>query len=230
VPKRPTITDLAREAGVSVATVDRVLNRRHPVKSATAMRVAEAAEAIGYHATGLLKQRLAETPQRTFAFLLQKKSDEFYQTLAASLTAATKASPAIHGKPIVEFVNELVPATIAAKLREAGKFADAIAAVAVDHPYVTEAIEELAAKSIPVFTLLTDVTAPSRAGYIAVDSRKAGRTAGWAIARLAREPGQIGVLVGTHRYLSQELAEISFRSYFREHAPQFQLLETTVDL
>jgi LacI family transcriptional regulator len=38
------------------------------------------------------------------------------------------------------------------------------------------------------------------------------------------------VLVGTHRYLGQELAEMSFRSYFREHAPQFQLLETIVNL
>ena len=42
--KRPTIDDLAAAAGVSVATVDRVLNGRHKVREATAKRVAEAAD------------------------------------------------------------------------------------------------------------------------------------------------------------------------------------------
>ena len=50
--RRPTIQDLAENAGVSVATVDRVLNRRLPVRESTALRVVSAAEAIGYHATG----------------------------------------------------------------------------------------------------------------------------------------------------------------------------------
>jgi LacI family transcriptional regulator len=63
-----------------------------------------------------------------------------------------------------------------------------------------------------------------------VDSRKAGRIAGWTIARLAREPGPVGVLVRTHRYLVQDRAEMSFRSYFREHAPGVRLLETVVEL
>ena len=58
--KRPTIDDLARVAGVSVATVDRVMNERHPVREETAHRVLAAAEKLGYHATGLLKQRLKD--------------------------------------------------------------------------------------------------------------------------------------------------------------------------
>jgi LacI family transcriptional regulator len=230
VAKRATIADLAEAAGVSVATVDRVLNRRLPVSETTAMRVAAAAEAIHYHAAGLLKQRLAEAPQRTFAFLLQKKHDEFYQALAAELVAAAKATRLARVKSQVVFIDELIPSLIAAKLRECGRSADALAVVAVDHPHVNEAIEQLAVKGKPVFTLLSDLSAPRRAGYIGVDNRKAGRTAAWAIARLARAPGKVAVLVGTHRYLGQELAEMSFRSYFREHAPEFQLLEPIVDL
>ncbi|MGQ0485092.1 MAG: LacI family DNA-binding transcriptional regulator [Hyphomicrobiales bacterium] len=228
--KRPTIADLARASGVSVATVDRVVNRRLPVREATAMRVAAAAEQIGYHATGLLKQRLAEVPHRDLGFILQKRNDEFYRSLASALSAATREASFIRGRPLVEFVDELIPAAIAAKLRDMAKRCDALAVVAVDHPHVNEAIEELSAAGTPVFTLLTDVSAPSRAGYAGIDSRKAGRTSAWAISRLAKGPGPVGVLVGTHRYLGQELAEISFRSYFREHAPEFRLLETVVDL
>jgi len=229
VAKRPTIADIAREAGVSIATVDRVLNRRLPVKEATVLRVVSSAEAIGFHAAGLLKQRMTEAPPRTFGFILQKRGDEFYQALARELATATKAARSIRGKPIVEFIDDLAPATIAERLKEVGKRADALAVVAVDHPHVTEAIDHLAGQGVPTFTLLTDVTAPLRAGYIGLDSRKCGRTAAWTISRLARVPGQVAVLVGTHRYLGQETSEISFRSYFRQHAPAFQLLETVVD-
>ena len=227
--RRPTIQDLAASAGVSVATVDRVLNRRLPVKEATALRVVSAAETIGYHATGLLKQRLTEVPQRTFGFILQKRNDAFYQSLAGELAGATKAARYIRGKPVVEFIDELAPALIAERLRLMAKRVHALAVVAVDHPHVTQAIDEISENGTPVFTLLTDVTAPSRAGYIGLDSRKCGRVAAWTIARLARPPGKIAVLVGTHRYLNQETAEISFRSYFREHAPEFLLLETIAD-
>lgn len=226
---RPTITDLARRAGVSVATVDRVLNRRLPVREDTARRVVEAAEAIGYHAAGLLKQRLIEVPQRTFGFLLQKR-DQFYQTLGAALAAETRAATFIRGRPVVEFTDEISPSIIAARIRDAAARTDALAVVAVDHPLVNEAVEEVAKSGKPVFTLLSDITAPSRAGALSVDTRKAGRTAGWTISRLAGGAGKIGILIGSHRYLSQELAEISFRSYLREHRPDLQLLEPLVNL
>jgi LacI family transcriptional regulator len=228
--KRATISDLARRAGVSVATVDRVLNRRLPVREDTALRVVEAAEAIGYHATGLLKQRLTEVKQCTLGFLLQKREDDFYKALGVELQNATKSTTDIRGKAIVEFMDALVPSFIATKIREMGARVDVLAVVAVDHPLVNEAVEEIVARGKPVFTLLSDLTTAARAGYIGVDARKTGRTAAWTISRLAKKPGKIGILLGSHRYLSQETAEISFRSYMRENAPQFQLLEPLVNL
>ncbi len=228
--KRATIADLARKAGVSVATVDRVLNRRLPVREDTALRVVAAAEAIGYHATGLLRQRMTEVRQVTLGFLLQKRHDDFYKALAAELSQATKSSTSIRGKPVVEFMDELVPSFIAAKIREIGARVDVLAVVAVDHPLVSEAIEEIVVKGKFVLTLLSGLTTPACFGHIGVDARKAGRTAAWTISKLAKKPGKIGILLGSHRYLSQETAEISFRSFMREDAPEFQLLEPLVNL
>ncbi|WP_026869574.1 LacI family DNA-binding transcriptional regulator [Inquilinus limosus] len=229
--KRPTIADLAAAAGVSVATVDRVLNQRHPVREGTAERVLRAAEAIGYHATPLLKQRLREDlPARSFGFLLQKRADAFYQQLAADLQAATAACSAARGRAVVEFMEELSPGTIVEALRRVGGRVDALAVVSVDHPHVSEAIADLRRQGVPVFALLTDLMAEDRAGYIGRDNRKEGRTAAWMVARTARAPGKVGIIVGSHRYLCQETAEISFRSYFREHAPGFRLLEPLINL
>ncbi|MFM2279797.1 MAG: hypothetical protein RLZZ444_2028, partial [Pseudomonadota bacterium] len=45
---RPTVHDLAQSAGVSLATVDRVLNNRPGVKASTRSRVEEAIARIGF--------------------------------------------------------------------------------------------------------------------------------------------------------------------------------------
>jgi LacI family transcriptional regulator len=228
--KRPTVVDLARAAGVSVATVDRVLNQRHPVREGTADRVLGAAESIGFHATALLKQRLrVDVPRRTLGFLLQKR-DAFYQQLAEDLQAATRNLTSLRGKAIIEFVGELSPAIIAERLRSLGEQVDALAVVSVDHPYVSQAIETLRARGVPTFAIISDLTAESRAGFIGRDNRKEGRTAAWMIAKTARRPGKVGIIVGSHRYLCQETAEISFRAYFREHASQFHVLEPLTNL
>jgi len=230
VAKRATIADLARAAEVSMATVDRVINRRLPVSGATAARVMAAAEAIGYHGAGLIRRRLAEAPRRTFGFLLQKRHDSFYQGLAQALGEAVRQAGEIDGRAVIEFCDDIAPAVVAGRLRDLAPRVDALAVVAVDHPAVNEAVDAAARAGTPVFTLLSDLAAPGRAGTLAVDRRKAGRTAAWAISRLAPRPGKIGILIGSHRYLSQELSEISLRSYVRELAPAFTVLEPLINL
>jgi len=233
LPKRPTIADLAREAGVSVATVDRVLNRRHPVRGPTAGRVLEAAQRLGYHATNLLQSRLRRPEvKRTFGFLLQKSSSPFYRALAADLEAATRSSPEIQGEAVVAYAEELDPGRIVEGMRRlSGVGVDALALVSVDHPRVAEEIDRLRReRGVATFALLSDLSAPSRAGYVGLDARKAGRTAAWAITRLARRAGPAAIFVGSHRYLDHDLREMSLKTYLRELAPEFQLLEPVVDL
>jgi LacI family transcriptional regulator len=227
--KRPTLQDLAVAAGVSVATVDRVINRRLPVSDDTAQRVVLAAEAIGYHGTTLIKRRLVERPARRFSFLLQKP-DAFYKQLGHELATATRASHVIEGKPTVTFIEEVVPTVIAERLLLAARSADALAVVAMDHPAVNAAIEVVTGQGKPVFTLLSNTNSSACSGHFGADSRKCGRIAGWTVSRLVKGPGKIGILVGSHGYLNQELSEISFRTFMREHAPEFQLLEPIINL
>jgi LacI family transcriptional regulator len=228
---RPTILDLARAAGVGVSTVDRVLNGRDPVRRPTAERVLAAAEQIGFHATGAIRQRLgADKPERTLGFVLQQRSTPFYRQLGSTLAEATRASSAVLGRSRVEFLEDLTPDAVAERLLKVGKDVDAIAVVAADHPRVTQAIDQLRREGVPVFALISDLSAPGRAGYIGLDNWKVGRTAGWAVANMCKHPGHVGIFVGSHRYRCQEACEMGFRSYFREHAPGFQLLEPRASL
>jgi LacI family transcriptional regulator len=228
--RRPTIADVARAAHVSVATVDRVLNARHRVREPTSERVLRAAEAIGFHAAPLLKSRLRpEAPDRTFAFLLQRP-DAFYSQLGADLAAATRAFAEVRGKPIVDFAPDLSAAVMAERLTRLGESADAVALVSVDHPRVSDAIASLRGRGVPTFAILTELGAEAAAPYIGRDNRKEGRTAAWLIAKAAKRPGKVGIIVGSHRFLCQETAEISFRAWLRENAPAFLPLEPLVNL
>lgn len=227
--RRPTVADLATAAGVSVATVDRVLNQRLPVREATARRVLEAAERLGYHATPLLRARVEERRASLRAgFLLQKESSAFYQSFAAALTRA--AEERTGQRPRIEYVGELDPQAITERMLAMAADVEALGVVSVDHPHVTEAVRALKARGLPTFSLLSDLSAPDRAGYVGLDPRQAGRTAAWAITRMAKRAGTVAIFVGSHRYFDHDTREISLRSYLREHAPDFSLLEPLVDL
>ena len=119
---------------------------------------------------------------------------------------------------------------MAERLKRLGESADAVAVVSVDHPRVSDAIVSLRARGVPTFAILTELGAEAAAPYVGRDNRKEGRTAAWLIAKAARRPGKVGIIVGSHRFLCQETAEISFRAYLRENAPEFTPLEPLVNL
>ncbi|CAI2933404.1 LacI family DNA-binding transcriptional regulator [Aminobacter niigataensis] len=228
--KRPTITDLARASGVSVATVDRVLNGRLPVREETQRRVYEAATGIGYHAAGLIAQRMRkELPEYRLGFVLLRPRDVFYRAFASELEKAITQAPGFRGTAVIDFAESLAPEEIVDKLRRLAASCDAVALVSPDHPTVTAAVAEVKARGVPVFSLLSDFATGIREGYVGIDNLKVGRTAAWMISRCARKPGKVALLVGSHRFHGHELREIGFRAFFREHAPAFTVLETIVN-
>lgn len=227
----PTMEDVAKAAGVGVATVDRVINRRAPVRPDTAQRVLDAAESLGFRRSGLIRRRITEQHRPLkLGFLLQNQHSPFYKELGDALRQTVQAMNHPRASWVIEFMDDLTPRNVAERLLAIGSTVDAVALVAADHPVVNQAIETLSKKGVPVFAFVTDLTAPSIAGYVGVDNRKVGRTAAWAIENLCKQPGKIGLILGSHRYLCQEQCEISFRSYLRESASEFQVLETLVSL
>ncbi|MEO5323356.1 LacI family DNA-binding transcriptional regulator [Mesorhizobium sp. CC13] len=228
--KRPTITDLARVSGVSVATVDRVLNGRLPVREETQRRVYEAATSIGYHAAGLIAQRMRkELPEYRLGFVLLRPKDVFYRAFAGELEKAIAQASGFRGTATIEFADTLAPEEIVERLRRLGANCDAVALVSPDHPTVTAAVAEMKERGIPAFSLLSDFATGVREGYVGIDNLKVGRTAAWMISKCARRPGKVALFVGSHRFHGHELREIGFRAFFREHAPEFAVLETVVN-
>ncbi|MCY6382808.1 LacI family DNA-binding transcriptional regulator [Hoeflea prorocentri] len=224
--KRPTIPDLAEFAGVSVSTVNRVVNGSDSVRQPTRERILRAAEEIGFYGLGSIEhevKRWRETHK--LGVLLQQGNRAFSRTVSDALYRAAAEDLDGTVELTVEFLDDLTADTVAARLIDLGERCESVALLAAGHPILSNAIDTVLQTGVPVTALVSQLSAKGNVSFVGLDNWKVGRTAAWAFDKIVRQPGKIGILVGNHRYRCQELNESGFRSYFREYNPSFTLLE-----
>ena len=88
---RPTVHDIAEAAGVSLATVDRVLNRRPGVRSATVARVEDAVARLGYQ-RDVAAANLARRRTYPLVFVLPEGPNAFMRALEDAVREASLPS------------------------------------------------------------------------------------------------------------------------------------------
>ncbi|MDW3206392.1 MAG: LacI family DNA-binding transcriptional regulator [Alphaproteobacteria bacterium] len=195
---RPTVHDIANEAGVSLATVDRVLNGRPGVREKTVNRVQEAIRKLGYvrdtSAANLARQR-----EYRFVVLLPKNDSQFVETLREALVEASGAQFADRVSLKIMSVMPEDPHAIAQALhRLRASRPDGVAIMAQETPQVRDAIARLKADGIAVSALIADLPSSERDFFVGVNSQQAGRTAGLLIGRFVRKPrGKVLVIANS---------------------------------
>jgi LacI family transcriptional regulator len=203
---RPTVIDLAREAGVSLATVDRVLNARPGVREKTIQAVNEAIGKLGY-VRDLTAANLARSRSYKMAVVLPDTESQFIQSLAealaqaGSMAATSRIELALHRFPAED------PHALAALLARLPdeRFAG-VALMAPETPVLRDAVRGLRARGLPVVALVSDLPNTDRDHFIGIDNRAAGRTAGVLVGRfLGGGPGQVLVLGSS--LLAREMVE-----------------------
>ena len=224
--KRPTIPDLASAAGVSVSTVNRVLNTPESVSQPTRERVMSVAEEIGFYGLGTIQHSVrAAREKHRLGILLQQKGRRFYHNLGEAMSREAAARGDVSIELTLEYLDDLSPERVVESLTRLGEQCEAIAVVAAQHPLVSDAIDAVMNRGVPIAALIAPLSANGNVSFVGLDNWKVGRTAAWAFGNIVREPGKIGILLGNHRYRNQEMNESGFRSWFREHNTAFTLLE-----
>jgi LacI family transcriptional regulator len=174
-PPSVTIPQIAKAAGVSTATVDRVLNDRAGVNPVTARRVKEVLASLG----GAVSQpgRPKSAPNYRFAFVLPNARTAFFD--AVDRLVAQSAGEFRH-QHITELTLRLPSHDPSAFAQELSRLTDygGVALLAPDTPQVKIAINELVQAGVQVITLFSDVPGSMRATFLGADNRAAGRTAG----------------------------------------------------
>ena len=177
-----TIADIARQAGVGTATVDRVLNERPGVNAETTQKVMAAVKALGEPT--VLRGRPRMRDGFRFAYVLPDGSSPFFDQVERQIAQAAGDFRHQHITEVTYRLPAADPAQFAAALAALGN-CDGIALLAPDLPAVKVAVNDKVRAGVHVVTLFSDVAGSMRSAYVGVDNRAAGRTAGLLLGRMA---------------------------------------------
>src|SRR6201996_1595999 len=225
--RKANISDLARDAGVSTATVDRVLNRRGGVRLPTVHRVLNAAERLGYELPPGLLTGYQPRPMR-LAFVLPQGANRYLQLMAETISHSAEEMQPYNVECHADLVTSFNPKALADRLLSLGEEYDGVAFMALEHPLVREAVATLHADGVFVLTLISDLSNSPRAAFVGMDNRSAGRTAGLLLGRFigAADPSgdKVAMFAGSLSYRGHEEREMGFRHILAENFPELEVI------
>jgi LacI family transcriptional regulator len=223
-PMRMTLSDVAREAGVSLATVDRVINRRPGVSSRSVHAVEQSLEKLGYRPDPIAAKLARRLVQR-FCFVLPSGNNTFMRLLAEQVEAARSWLGNQRTFADVIWTDVFDPAALARTLDGIDDSYEGVAVVALDHPMVRQAIDDLDARGIEVVTLVSDVPGSKRAHFVGIDNSAAGRTAATLLGRFAGgRKGPVAIIAGSLSLRDHAERIYGFQQVLAADYPQLQTL------
>lgn len=218
--KKVILADIAAAAGVSPATVDRVLNDRGGVGADKVQRVLACARELNIDRN--LQQRAGPTVR--VAVVMHDLSNPFYAELSQAFHLALKSLPTASMTLQQYYCDILQPQSTASLLRRLGREYDALIVASPDHPLITSALQDIT-KQIPVVTMVSDLPFSGRREYVGLDNRAAGRTAGELMGRfVGKQGGGVAIVSGLQQLLCQGEREAGFRAVLAERYPACQLV------
>jgi LacI family transcriptional regulator len=210
------VVDIAAQAGLSRATVDRTLHGREGVRPETVAQVNRAIEELErqreqVHLSGrtLILDLVMQTPER-FATASRDALEAELRSLRPAVLRARS-----HLKEHSD------PEGAAALLDAVGrKGSHGVILKAPDHPLVVDAVQRLADRGIPTVTFVTDVPGSRRAAYVGMDNLAAGATAAYLVTQWAGRSGGVLVTVSHSSFRGEEERGTGFMRTLAELAPR----------
>lgn len=180
---RPTTKDLARVAGVSRATVDRVLNGRLGVRQQTVDKVNAAIRDLGF-VRNIAAANLAKGRGYRFLFVLPRTGDLFLESLTSRINESVSAFAGDNLRADVHHVDMGDPHALAGHLASLpDRRWDGVAIMAPRSPQLRDATRRLTDRGIAVLPFVSGQHAAISADFVGIDNRAAGATAGLLMGR-----------------------------------------------
>ncbi|MBY6084645.1 LacI family DNA-binding transcriptional regulator [Ruegeria arenilitoris] len=195
--KKPTVNDIARVAGVSLATVDRVLNRRPGVRAVTVQKVQKAIDELGY-VRDTAAANLARNRVYNFLFVLPDTDNEFVEAISNQIAEQSRDQFIERTRITIKRVAPFEPQDIVNILDAVDSLdVDGVAVFGPETPSVRDAVRRLKDKGVPVVALVSDLPSSERDHFVGIDNVSAGRTAGQLMGRFVHREGKVLVLTGS---------------------------------
>jgi LacI family transcriptional regulator len=216
------IKEIARQAGLGTATVDRALNNRTSVSSQTKLRVEAAIEELSAQ-----ERQLAARGRRLFFdFVVEAPTRFNHEVKAATEAVLPQIGTAVCRPRFIqqEIMQEHEVVAVLKRILKRGSHG--VCLKARDTPKIRDAVNTLCAANIPVVTLVTDIAKTARLAYVGLDNAGAGRTAAYLIAKTARDNSGTVLATRSHeRFLGEEVRETAFVEALAELCPNLHVIK-----
>lgn len=209
--------EIALQAGVSLATVDRVLHKRPGVSEGTQRRVWQAWDELSRQ-----RQKLGLKGLRLFVDVVLDTPARFAQLVREALGRHDASGPGAHFRWRIQHQEEAGEAVILACLRQAAQRpTHGVLLKALATPAVVAAATALQAQGVPVITLVTDLPAVARLAYVGPDNAAAGHTAAYLMRPFlaARPQGQVLMSASDTQFLGESQRLTAFAQTLQAMAP-----------
>ncbi|MFC6335316.1 substrate-binding domain-containing protein [Pseudomonas sp. CCM 7891] len=209
-----TRVSIARLAGVSVATVDRVIRNDSAVRPETVERVQAALDSL--RNTRASRGRPAKHTSIKVAFVMPVIRSKFVDkverdiALSASFFREHRITPSFYRCDFSDNVKT-------AQLSESLRGYDSVVLLPLDYPWVDQFIDTCCEVGIPVITVFSDRPASRRALFLGADNRMMGRTAGLLMGKFtAGRSGTVIILSDSSRLPDQSERRTGFEQILEE--------------
>ena len=224
---RPTVHDIANSAGVSLATVDRVLNQRPGVKPATAERVHVAIQEIGY-VRDVAAANLARQRNYHFVFLIPDLASAFFSQLNTVISEAKLRASVDRMNISILQVPANDPYALVTELEKLDLgHLNGIAIMAPETPQLRDAIGRLKSRGVAVVGIISDLPNSDIDQFVGINNLAAGRTAGLLLGRfLGHQSAEILVLAGSMQARDHVERRLGFDAIMTEQFQHINVLPT----
>ncbi len=224
--KVPTLSDVARCAGVSYATADRVINERGNVAEKSVRKVHQAMMNLGY-VRNVAAANLSRQRTYRLAFLLPQGQNAFFNHMRQHIDGVIEH---LLAEQVTVDVIEVAAFDVAGLIQclnsIAEKTYDGIAVVGLQSDLVEEPLTRLKNSGASVVSLVSDLPKQCRSAYVGINNVAAGRTAARLIGvSHGGLPGVVQVLVGSLQAQDHSDRLKGFQEVLTRDYPQLTLLE-----
>ncbi len=222
---RVTAQDVAEAAGVSLATVDRVLNNRKGVREVTIKRVTAAMDRLNF-VRDQTAANLARGRSYTFTFIVPAGETAFFSEIRAELDIAKRHV----GKERINInmmtVPPLDPGAIVDTIDSLGdSIGEGLALVAVESQVVRDAIARLRDRGVRVVSFISDIPNSGRERFVGIDNVAAGRVAAGLLERfVSPRSGDVAVVAGSGTLRDHVERRMGFEQVMRTECPHLNVL------
>lgn len=220
-----TIKEIARLAGVSRGTVDRVLNNRGAVNKDTEDKILKIAKQLDYRPNKAGIVLAAQKKKLKLGVVIFSTENPFFEDVLNGVKEAAAALADYNCNVIVKEVHFDIAKQLQALKELEAEGVNGIAIAPCNHPDIRSYIDELFDKGIPVVTLNTDIEGSKRIAYVGSHYVCSGQTAAGLMNLTTGGSAHIGIVSGSPDILCHTERISGFMDIIKKDYPSLLVRE-----